>query len=102
MLSKPYVNVRSVPAKPGRVSNHARRRCNGILAQPRSAIRRRPALGVLAGKGDGTPFIERVRGTRGVNRPLREVAEALLSAWQAINAQASTIGLRGVVAPARD
>lgn len=29
-----YVMVRSVPAKPGRVSNHARRRCNAIPAQP--------------------------------------------------------------------
>jgi hypothetical protein len=41
MPSKASVMVRSAPAKPGRVSNHAQRRCNAILAQPPSSISRR-------------------------------------------------------------
>ncbi len=56
-------------------------------------------FGLVAGKGSGQPFIERVR-TLVAGGPLQEVAEALLSAWQAINGQISTLS-RGVIVMAR-
>ncbi len=50
-------------------------------------------FGLVAGKGGGRPFINRVR-TLVADTPLREVAEALISAWQALNDQISTLSRR--------
>jgi hypothetical protein len=51
MLSKDYLMMRSEPAQPGRVSKHARRLTQCILAQPRSAFRLdlRPVRAPLTG-----------------------------------------------------
>ena len=43
-------------------------------------------FGLIAGKGGGKPFMERVRALV-ADGPLQNVAEALLSAWQAISTQ---------------
>ena len=43
-------------------------------------------FGLVPGKGGGHPFVERVRSLV-AGGPLQEVAEALLSAWQAITHQ---------------
>ena len=53
-------------------------------------------FGLLAGKGSGRPFIERVRALV-ADGPLQEVAEALLSAWQAINGQVGVLSRRLIV-----
>ena len=53
-------------------------------------------FGLLAGKGSGQPFIERVRALV-ADGPLQEVAEALLSAWQAINGQVGVLSRRLIV-----
>ena len=58
-------------------------------------------FGLVAGKGSGQPFVERVR-TLVASGPLQEVAEALLSAWQAINGQISTLSRRLVVIARQD
>jgi len=50
-------------------------------------------FGLVAGKGGGRLFVERVR-TLVADGPLREVAEALLAAWQAINDQVATLSRR--------
>jgi transposase len=56
-------------------------------------------FGLIAGKGGGQPFAERVR-TLVAGGPLQEVAEALLSAWRAIGEQIAALGRR-LVAMAR-
>ena len=43
-------------------------------------------FGLIAGKGGGQPFMDRVRALV-ANGPLQTVAEALLAAWQAISSQ---------------
>ena len=58
-------------------------------------------FGLVAGKGGGQPFVERVR-TLVAGGPLQEVAEALLSAWQAINGQISTLSRRLVIIARQD
>ena len=58
-------------------------------------------FGLVAGKGSGQPFVERVR-TLVAGGPLQEVAEALLSAWQAINGQVSTLSRRLIVIARQD
>jgi transposase len=50
-------------------------------------------FGLAAGMGPGRPFVERVRNLV-ADSSLREVAEALLAAWQAINDQVSTLSRR--------
>ncbi|TDG04726.1 IS110 family transposase, partial [Paracraurococcus ruber] len=56
-------------------------------------------FGLIAGKGGGRPFVERVR-TLVADGPLQEVAEALLAAWQSIGEQITALGRR-LVAMAR-
>ena len=58
-------------------------------------------FGLVAGKGGGQPFAERVR-TLVAGGPLREVVEALLSAWQAIHSQISTLSRRLIVLARND
>jgi transposase len=58
-------------------------------------------FGLVAGKGSGQPFVERVRSLV-AGGPLQEVAEALLSAWQAINSQISTLSRRLIVIARQD
>lgn len=58
-------------------------------------------FGLVAGKGSGQPFVERVR-TLVAGGPLQEVAETLLSAWQAINSQISTLSHRLIVVARQD
>ena len=58
-------------------------------------------FGLVAGKGGGQPFVERVR-TLVAGGPLQEVAEALLSAWQAINGQISMLSRRLVLIARQD
>jgi transposase len=58
-------------------------------------------FGLVVGKGGGQPFAERVRQLV-ANGPLQEVAEALLSAWQAISAQISTLSRRLVALARQD
>ena len=48
---------------------------------------------LVAGKGGGQPFVERVR-TLVAGGPLQEAAEALLSAWQAISDQVAILSRR--------
>jgi transposase len=57
-------------------------------------------FGLVAGKGGGQPFMERVR-TLVAGDPLQEVAEALLAAWQAISGQVAALSRR-LVAIARE
>jgi transposase len=56
-------------------------------------------FGLVAGKGGGRPFAERVRALV-AGGPLREVAEALLAAWQSVGEQIAVLGRR-LVAMAR-
>ncbi len=56
-------------------------------------------FGLVAGKGGGQPFMERVRSLV-AGGPLQEVAEALLAAWQAISDQVAALSRR-LVAIAR-
>jgi transposase len=58
-------------------------------------------FGLVAGKGGGRPFVERVRSLV-MDSPLREVAEALLAAWQAINDQVSTLSRRLIAIARQD
>jgi len=58
-------------------------------------------FGLIAGKGGGQPFVERVR-TLVADGPLQEVAEALLSAWRAIGEQIAALGRRLVAMARRD
>jgi transposase len=50
-------------------------------------------FGIIAGKGSGQPLMNRVR-TLVANSPLRELVEALISAWQAVNDQISKLSRR--------
>src|SRR5215218_11335928 len=50
-------------------------------------------FGLIAGKGGGRPFAERVRALV-AGGPLQEVAGALLAAWQAIGEQIAVLGRR--------
>jgi len=56
-------------------------------------------FGLIAGKGGGRPFAERVRALV-AGGPLQEVAGALLAAWQALGEQIAVLGRR-LVAVAR-
>ena len=58
-------------------------------------------FGLIAGKGGGQPFVERVR-TLVAGGPLQEVAEALLSAWRAIGEQIAALSRRLVAMARRD
>jgi transposase len=58
-------------------------------------------FGLVAGKGGGQPFVERVR-TLVVGGPLQEIAEALLSAWQAINRQIGMLSRRLIILARQD
>jgi transposase len=58
-------------------------------------------FGLIAGKGGGQPFVERVR-TLVAGGPLQEVAEALLAAWRAIGEQIAALGRRLVAMARRD
>ena len=58
-------------------------------------------FGLIAGKGGGQPFAERVR-TLVAGGPLQEVAEALLSAWRAIGEQIAALSRRLVAMARRD
>jgi transposase len=58
-------------------------------------------FGLVVGKGSGQPFMERVR-TLVAGGPLQDVAEALLSAWQVINGQISTLSRRLIVRARQD
>ena len=51
-------------------------------------------FGLIAGKGGGQPFAERVR-TLVAGGPLQEVAEALLAAWRAIGEQIAALAADG-------
>jgi transposase len=57
-------------------------------------------FGLIAGKGGGRPFAERVR-TVVAGGPLQDVAEALLAAWQGVSEQSAGLGRR-LVAMARE
>ena len=58
-------------------------------------------FGLVAGKGGGRPFAERVRSLV-AGGPLQEVAEALLAAWQAINDQVAALSRRLVAIARQD
>lgn len=53
-------------------------------------------FGLVAGKGSGQPFIQRVRALV-AGGPLQEVAEALLAAWQAVGNQIAILSRRLVI-----
>jgi transposase len=58
-------------------------------------------FGLIAGKGGGQPFAERVRALV-AGGPLQEVAEALLAAWQSVGEQIAVLGRRLVAAARQD
>jgi transposase len=58
-------------------------------------------FGLIAGKGGGRPFAERVRALV-AGGPLQEVAGALLAAWQAIGEQIAVLGRRLVAVARQD
>jgi transposase len=58
-------------------------------------------FGLVVGKGGGRPFIERVHSLV-AGRPLQEVAEALLTAWQAVSSQVAALSLRLVAIGRQD
>ncbi len=58
-------------------------------------------FGLMAGKGGGRPFTERVRRLV-AGGPLQEVTEALLTAWQAINSQVAALSRRLVAIARQD
>jgi transposase len=51
-------------------------------------------FGLLAGKGGGRAFADRVRALVANGGPLQAVAEALLAAWQAIHSQVAILTRR--------
>lgn len=53
-------------------------------------------FGLVAGKGGGRPFVQRVRNLV-AGGPLQEVAEALLCAWQAVSSQVAALSRRLVI-----
>ena len=58
-------------------------------------------FGLVAGKGGGRPFIERVRSLV-AGGPLQEVAEALLTTWQAVSSQVAALSRRLVAIGRQD
>ena len=58
-------------------------------------------FGLVAGRGGGRPFAERVRALV-AGGPLQEVAEALLTAWQGIGEQIAVLGRRLVAVARQD
>lgn len=58
-------------------------------------------FGLMAGKGGGHPFMERVRSLV-AGGPLQEVTEALLTAWQTINSQVGTLSRRLITIARQD
>jgi transposase len=58
-------------------------------------------FGLIAGKGGGRPFAERVRALV-AGGPLQEVAGALLAAWQAIGEQIAVLSRRLVAVARQD
>jgi transposase len=58
-------------------------------------------FGLIAGKGGGRPFMERVRSLA-ADGPLEDAVEALLSAWQAIGAQIAGLDRRLLAMARRD
>jgi transposase len=58
-------------------------------------------FGLIAGRGGGLTFIDRVRALV-ANGPLRVVAEALLAAWQAVNSQVAILSRRLIVMARQD
>src|SRR5215203_4995497 len=58
-------------------------------------------FGLVAGRGGGRPFAERVRALV-AGGPLQEVAEALLTAWQGIGEQVAVLGRRLVAVARQD
>jgi len=58
-------------------------------------------FGLVAGKGSGQPFVDRVR-TLVAGGPLEDVAEALLSAWQAVGRQITVLSRRLILMARRD
>jgi transposase len=58
-------------------------------------------FGLVAGKGGGRPFMERVRSLV-AGGPLQEVAEALLAALQAVSSQVSALSRRLVIIARED
>jgi transposase len=58
-------------------------------------------FGLIAGKGGGKPFAERVRALV-AGGPLQVVAEALLAAWQSVSEQIAVLGRRLVAVARQD
>jgi transposase len=58
-------------------------------------------FGLIAGKGGGRPFAERVRALV-AEGPLQDVAEALLAAWESISVQIAALGRRLVAIARQD
>jgi transposase len=58
-------------------------------------------FGLVAGKGSGRPFMERVRSLV-AGGPLHEVVEALLSAWEAVSSQVAALSRRLVAIARQD
>jgi transposase len=58
-------------------------------------------FGLVAGKGSGRPFVERVRALV-ANGPLLQVSEALLAAWQAIDEQIHGLSRRLIALARQD
>ena len=58
-------------------------------------------FGLVAGKGGGRPFAERVRALV-AGGPLQEVAEALLAAWRSVGEQIAVLGRRLVAVARQD
>ncbi|MDP9372511.1 MAG: IS110 family transposase [Chloroflexota bacterium] len=58
-------------------------------------------LGLIAGKGGGQPFAERVRALV-AGGPLRDAAEALLAAWQCVGEQIAVLSRRLVAVARQD
>jgi transposase len=58
-------------------------------------------FGLVAGKGGGQPFVDRVR-TLVTGGPLEDVAEALLSAWQVVSKQIALLSRRLILMARQD
>jgi transposase len=58
-------------------------------------------FGLVAGKGGGRAFMDRVRSLV-ADGPLQEVAEALLSAWQAVSSQVAVLSKRLIAIARQD
>src|SRR3954470_13697931 len=94
--SRAWTATWSAPCSPP-----ARSWCAGASTSPtRSAAPSKP-FGLIAGKGGGRSFAERVRALV-AGGPLQEVAGALLAAWQAIGEQIAVLGRRLVAVARQD